>query len=86
VAGAAALRISLETPLAPCEVPTLERDIDTFRSSLSNRDFEAAWEFGSALSLERLITYAREQRLIPGDRERETVGVGVRQMAFAGRR
>ncbi len=84
VAGATALRNRLETPLAECDHVALQRDIDAFRSELSNGEFRAAWDFGIELSLERLVTYAREQRLISGDQEWETERVREREMIATG--
>jgi tetratricopeptide (TPR) repeat protein len=75
-AGADALRRTYETPLAPCELADVERDIASFRSALPKHDFEAAWAFGVALSLEQLVTYARERRLLHATQEWESERVG----------
>jgi hypothetical protein len=64
-AGSAALRLAYKTPLAPSERTAVKKDMEVFRNALSEQDFESAWAFGSALSLDRLVTYAREARLLP---------------------
>jgi hypothetical protein len=65
VAAATALRRKYETPMAPASLPELESQIATYKNALSETDFDAAWAFGSSMSLEIAVRYAREGRMIP---------------------
>jgi hypothetical protein len=56
--GLAALRETLGAPLAPAEWARYERDLATTRSELAEEAFQAAWDAGRALPLERIIAEA----------------------------
>ena len=56
--GVAALRETLGAPLAPAEWARYEQDLATTRSELTEEAFQAAWDAGRALPLERIIAEA----------------------------
>jgi tetratricopeptide (TPR) repeat protein len=56
--GVAALRETLGAPLAPAEWARYERDLVATRSELAEEAFQAAWDAGRTLPLERIIAEA----------------------------
>lgn len=65
IAAADILRKLFGTPLTPRALPKWKSELDKIRTGLSETDFQAAWAFGAALSLEAAVRYARENRLLP---------------------
>jgi predicted ATPase/Flp pilus assembly protein TadD len=65
VAAASALRRKYETPVTPASLPELENQISLYKAALNKTDFDAAWSFGSSMSMENAVRYVHDGRLIP---------------------
>ena len=64
VAAADGIRHRFNTTLGPVSAAKLEQVVSKFKLALTDADFEAAWSFGSAMSLDSATLYATEGRLI----------------------
>jgi predicted ATPase/DNA-binding XRE family transcriptional regulator len=56
--AAVALRVAVDTPIDPVDLPDHERVVASVQTQLSDPAFVAAWEAGRALSLDAAVAYA----------------------------
>jgi non-specific serine/threonine protein kinase len=59
--AAEALREAATTPLPPYRRADVDRDLAAARAQLDDAAFDAAWEAGRAMTMERAVGYALEE-------------------------
>jgi non-specific serine/threonine protein kinase len=89
LSAAAALRQNTGVPIPPILRPAYQRNLATARRAISTDRFSAAWEEGSAMTVDQLVEYARQPDAAlsqpqapsvdpPSQRERQVIGLVAR--------
>jgi non-specific serine/threonine protein kinase len=71
--AASVLRRITGLPMPPILRPAYERDLATARATIRSNRFVVVWEEGSAMTVDRLVEYARERDIVPSQPHRPSV-------------